>query len=410
MAVADAGMQFSSWTAEGHAIRIEYAVPALEEICAAAVDGLYTFRHGGMEIGGVLYGTGGGDLIRVVAYRPLDCEHAFGPRFVLSERDRAGLKELLYASRRGGDLQGLEPVGWYHSHTRSRIELSPRDLETYNSYFPQRWQVALVIRPDSYGPVRAGFFFREPDNTIRSEYSYQEFTVLARRHGLVANPGIEPALAEEPGEPEPRLPAVTQAQAPAPAPPPAAAERVAPPPEPLDIPGFARARPWQGWRWAWVLAVAALVTAAAAGAARYYIQSATPEPMQLLVTDMGGQLLIEWNRAAKPIREAQGATLEIKDGDQSLTKNLNAEILHGGSVDYTRVSDVVDVRLRVTVNGRATSELIRFIGQPVQRANPSETAELTRQRDELKAAVDELKRQSDAKDALIRRLRRAAQD
>jgi proteasome lid subunit RPN8/RPN11 len=422
MAVADTRNQFSSWSAEGYAIQIEYSVPVLEEICAAAVDGLYRFRHGGMEIGGALFGRGGGDLIRVVAYRPLECEYAFGPRFVLSERDRAELKELLYAPRREADLRGLEPVGWYHSHTRSKIELSPRDLEIYDSYFPQRWQVALVIRPDSYGPVRAGFFFRERDNRVYSEHSYQEFTVLARRHGLVSNPGFEAALAEERGGPPPRagtgagegapaaMHARPEAVTPAPSPKAAApAPRVAgsaePAPEPLEIPGFARPRPWQGWKWAWVMVAAALVAAAAFGAVQYYIQSAPTQPLSLLATDMGGQLLIEWNRRAKPIREAQGAILEIRDGDQSVTKNLSSEVLREGSVDYTRLSDVVDVRLRVKERNRTVGELIRFIGQPVRRAPDPEDAKLAKQSDELRAEIEALKAQLGDKDEQIRRLR-----
>ena len=36
-------------------------------------------------------------------------------------------------------------MGWYHSHTRSEIFLSDADLEIHNRYFPEPWQVALVL-------------------------------------------------------------------------------------------------------------------------------------------------------------------------------------------------------------------------------------------------------------------------
>lgn len=388
-------------------MRIEYAVPALEEVCADAVDGLFRFRHGGMEVGGVLFGTAAGDRVRILTFRPLECEHAFGPRFVLSERDRAALKELLYAPRREAELRGLEPVGWYHSHTRSGVELSPRDLEIYDSYFPQRWQVALVIRPDLYGPARAGFFFRERDGSVHAEYTYEEFTSLARRHGLLADSSVEAQPPEEPPAPASPEPHPRKVPAP-PGPSPASSSPVRadePAAEALEIPGFARAQSWHGNKWVWALLAAALVSAAAFGAARYYVQSAPQPPLSLWVADVGGQLLIEWDRSAKPIREAQGATLEIQDGNQRVIKTLDRDVLREGSIDYQRIADVVDVRLRIKRRDRDAEEMVRFIGQPVERGRTPEDAAAARQRDEFKAELDALKVQLETKDAQIRRLR-----
>lgn len=419
MATENVGDEFRSWGVEGHAMQIEYAVAALEEVCANAVDGLFRFRHGGMEVGGVLFGTAAGDRVRILTYRPLGCEHAFGPRFVLSERDRAALKELLYAPRREPGLRGLEPVGWYHSHTRSGVELSPRDLEIYDSYFPQRWQVALVVRPDNYGPARAGFFFRERSGTVHGEYSYEEFTSLARRHGLVAEgngeahpaeaapPEPQPSTAQAPPEPQPREARAPHAPGPAAAAGGGEAEAEL---EPLEIPSFARAQPWHGKKWVWALLAAALVSAAAFGAVQYYIQSAPQPSLALWVADVGGQLLIEWDRGAKPIREAQSATLEIQDGNQRVTRTLEKEMLRQGSIDYQRIADVVDVRLRIKRHDRDVEELIRFIGQPVERGRTAEDAAAARHRDELKAEVDALKTELGAKDAQIRRLRNRLAD
>ena len=220
MATENVDSGFRSWAVDGHAIQIEYAVPVMEEVCANAVDGLFRFRHGGMEVGGVLFGTAAGGRIRILTYRPLECEHALGPRFVLSARDRAVLKDLLHAPQREPELQELEPVGWYHSHTRSGVELSSHDLEIFDSYFPHPWQVALVIRPDNYGPARAGYFFREPDGTVHAEAAYEVFTSLARRHGLLGEASVEVEQREEPAvavAPEPRSSEAPSPHAPGPA-------------------------------------------------------------------------------------------------------------------------------------------------------------------------------------------------
>jgi proteasome lid subunit RPN8/RPN11 len=110
--------------------------------------------------------------LSILSYRPLECEHAFGPSFTLSERDYARLQEMLAAVyARPGDPQ---PVGWYHSHTRTEIFLSDVDREIHDRFFSQPWQVALVLKPHTFHPTRAGFFFRESDGHIHGEKSYRE--------------------------------------------------------------------------------------------------------------------------------------------------------------------------------------------------------------------------------------------
>ena len=69
----------------------------------------------------------------------------------------------------------MEPVGYYHSHTREQICMSDDDMQLFNRFFPLPWQVALVVRPANLAPARAGFFFREPAGTVRTESSYREF-------------------------------------------------------------------------------------------------------------------------------------------------------------------------------------------------------------------------------------------
>ena len=109
----------------------------------------------------------------ITGYAPLDCEHAFGPSFTLSDRDQERLADLL----KSAVPAGLRAAGWYHSHTRSEISFSGPDREIHQRFFPEPWQVALVLRPHTFQPTRAGFFFREPDGSIQGEASCAEFAL-----------------------------------------------------------------------------------------------------------------------------------------------------------------------------------------------------------------------------------------
>ncbi|HVX65924.1 MAG TPA: hypothetical protein VHA11_04940 [Bryobacteraceae bacterium] len=410
MAVTDAHAEFGQWSADGQLPRIEYAVSVVEEICADAVEGLYQFRHGGVEIGGVLFGQITGEVVRIMAFRPLDCEHAFGPRFVLSERDRMSLRNLLYAGSGDEELETLVPVGWYHSHTRSGIELSPRDLEIYDSYFPRCGQVALVVRPENFGSGRAGFFLRGRDNAVYAGPPESEFRIRPQRAldsvpepVLEAETGAAGSEEAEPDEdaaeemsPEVRRPWVIAGDVPP----------SEPVPEP-ELPGFARIQPGALRKWLWMLIPAALLGVAIAGAMYYYRTQGPAEPLSLWVADMGGQLLIEWDRTARPIRDARDATLEIQDGKERVNIRIDGERLREGSIDYVRRSDMVDVRLRVQSSSREFAEFIRFVGPPVRRGPSAEETEALRRIEALKAEIADLRTQLAARDAQLRRARAA---
>ncbi len=434
MSLAELEPEYGVWSIQGLPVRVEYLVPVLEEICAITVDGLYRFRHGGVEVGGVLFGTVQRGVVRITAFRELDCEHAFGPRFVLSERDKVAMRQILDLPRTEPSLTGLLAVGWYHSHTRSGIALSPRDLEIYNRYFPEQWQVALCLRPEAFGPGRAGFFVRERNGDIHAEASYEEFTLQPRRNGGTRPQPQEvpvpaaPAPVRVQPEPEPPQAAVSEppvfselraptfgglAPPPAPKAAPAPAPSATPAPDTaLDdfaLPSFANTAPREGRsrKWIWVALVILLTIAAGAGAQAWYRYSGRPQPLSLWVADVGGQLLIEWDRTAAPIRSAKSATLDITDGKEHVEMQMDGERLREGSVDYVRRADIIDVRLTVHQSGgRTLLESIRFIGQPVRRA---EEAEVTKQRDELKAEVEKLRLELQRKDAQLRRARTAAQ-
>src|SRR6516164_2471120 len=169
------------WRPPQFSFQILYSRLILEQIRLAVADAYFLVPRGGLEIGGVLLGKHRDRQVQVLEHEPLECEHAFGPSFLLSPRDQERLIDLLMKVRHRSS--GLEPVGWYHSHTRSEICLTESDLDLHNRLFPEMWQVALVLRPATSQPTRAGFFFREPGGSIRASASYQEFKLEPLRSG-----------------------------------------------------------------------------------------------------------------------------------------------------------------------------------------------------------------------------------
>ena len=196
MAEASLARKFETWSVPGHSVRIEYSRAALEEIRTAAVDGYHRAPHGGVETGGILFGTHQKRAVRITAGRPIACEFAKGPSFLLSEREEAALADTLKDWCGDPELAKLEPVGWYRAHNRSEILLCDTDLSFFNRFFPQDWQVGLIVRPARLAPTRAGFFFREPGGSIRTEGSYGEFVLAPFQVTLQLD--AQPAVAEAP--------------------------------------------------------------------------------------------------------------------------------------------------------------------------------------------------------------------
>ncbi len=66
-------------------------------------------------------------------------------------------------------------LGWYHTHPRMGIFLSQYDTWLHKHFFPQPWQVALVIEPHS---TTAGFFIRDEDGYLNPHayFGFYELT------------------------------------------------------------------------------------------------------------------------------------------------------------------------------------------------------------------------------------------
>lgn len=69
-------------------------------------------------------------------------------------------------------------VGWYHTHPRMGVFLSGYDVWLHKHFFPQPWQVALVVEPHS---GVGGFFVRDQDNQLDQRKYFGFYELRNRR-------------------------------------------------------------------------------------------------------------------------------------------------------------------------------------------------------------------------------------
>lgn len=340
----DAGI----WSVPGYSIVIEYSRPVLKGILKHTVEGFDAYLAGGYEVGGVLFGEHSGNVVRIQAFRPFPLEPP-RPTFVLSESDGNRLTDLLQRSRRDAELASMEVVGWYHSHTRSEIFLSESDTEIYDRYFPEPWQVAMVLRPSAEEPISIGFFFREDDGFIRTDQSYKEFAADSPTSRPVHRPE-PPWVAGPAGEVEEFIP---QAPAPEPEPEPDIQEE----PVPRHAPASRRAV-FLAWSF-FVISLFAL----AAGAYNYLVLDQPSEPLGLTLAPSGNELVVRWTPSNPVFREAADASLLITDGRNRVSIPLLNRKTPFHS--YKPRTDRVDVRLLLKLSwGRTRTDAATYLRHP----------------------------------------------
>jgi hypothetical protein len=403
-------VRFASWAVAESPVTVEYSVVAIEEIRQEVTQGYQKLARGGVEVGGILYGARDGRTVSILAIRPIECEHARGPAFLLSDSDRDLLEEQIRHDLEDPRLENMICVGWFLSHTRSEIMLTDSDMEIYSAFFGAPWQVTLVVRPGRGGSMRAGFFVREHDGTVRSESSYLEFNLPDRLAGVLDRPRPERSPSER-SPSEHRTPVYGRSEGGTAAVPARREITRSLQPQALttfDGPTFLPAAPPRAkWPWlvGWILAVTALV-----GIFLQYYGVLTPrtQPISLSVVEREGQLQIEWNHNAKPVTGAARGSLAIVDGGDVRNVPLSREDLARGSFVYERNSGDVEVRIVVTSSkgDKLGEEASRFLGRAPVRLDPNQLQDLQKLRDELQAEVDQLKQQNGAQAAHVQELER----
>jgi proteasome lid subunit RPN8/RPN11 len=402
--------KFGSWLVPESPVDVEYSLIVIDEIRQVVADGFQRLQRGGIEVGGVLYGTREERVVKVTAMREIACEHARGPTFHLSDNDRAALKAQLARDKEDSRLAGLQVVGWFLSHTRSDVTLQQSDLDTYNGFFPEPWQVTMVVHPGRTGTMRAGFFVREPDGSVKGERSYQEFNFPERMAGVLDRPPRErrPAV-EAAGDRVATARSATRPETVETAETPERVEYEAPMfgqparavPQYAPYPNTRRKIPWA------IIAVVAAALVLAVLGLRFLGPQLHVEPLSLGVIERDGQLQINWNHASQSIAGATAGTLDIVDGGEKRSIPLNRSELAQGNFTYMRRSGDVEVRLAVTSSGGGRmEEASRFLGTPPEGVDASEVDAIKVERDALQDEVTRLRAQSGQQAARIQQLER----
>jgi proteasome lid subunit RPN8/RPN11 len=461
-----ADTEVGTWSAPECPFEIEYSARVLDDIRLAVVEAFFSLPRGGAEIGGILLGQWDGGRISITDWEALDCEHATGPSFTLSPRDQTHLAEMTAKARR--NASNRQPVGWYHSHTRSDIFLSETDQDIHNRFFPEPWQVALVLKPHTFEPTRGGFFFREPDGSIRGAASYKEFqldqlplrpasaergnrstaarrplhedSIFRARAGTppatpAARPAAQPSapplqtaelLAVPPAESKGRVPITRElAIDPAITPAPNGQETAGEPPA-LDAPDFGQVRQERSWRA--VKAAAILALGLAAGGVGYQTRQywlprvltkaravlpREPEPyLSLAVSDENGQLKIRWDRNAPAVRNALEATIEIADGN-TVPQSVRLDNAHlaSGEFIYARQNERVDVTLIASEpTGQVVKEQRSFLGKLPAQKGAAEDPQASKDRDAEAERAEKLQKDLNFQAAKTRKLEKDLKD
>ena len=397
------------WRLEGKPAVVECPAETLRAVAGEVEAAFRLFPHGGLAVGGVLFGQAEEDRVRIATTRPIHCGHAAGPSFTLSEDDHRRLEEQLRAAAEDPDLEGLVPVGWYHSHTRSGVNLTPSDIELHERHFPEPWQIAIVFRPEEGRPARLGIFVRGADGRMPAHPAL----VAEAPRAVAGKSAAGSASAPPPRAPEPERPPAPQPPAVEPEP------GSAPAPAPTfqfaagsaENPGAAR-RKWLGvallagaaaggW---WVMsagggAAAGPSSPGVAEAVQNYLDRVEEfwaarlrpsERLRLSVVASGSNLLIRWDPGAPEFRDAAGAELSITDGPNTARIKLNLMELMQGVYSYAPLTH--DVRIEMAVqhlNGPPAVAAVRYLRGGGAADSPAETARATPE--ELRLELERLR-------------------
>src|SRR5258706_4337712 len=383
---------FGSWSTPEIQLTIEYPFEVLDEIRAAVCDGLQQLSHGGLEVGGVLFGVQRENTLRLLTWRPISCEHAHGPSLRLSERDRIDLARLMEVAKTDSDLAGLQAAGWFLSHARSDIFLTQSDLEVFHGFFPEPWQVTLVLRPSRSGAARAGFFVREADGSLRSESSYKDFVVERLHHPGESADQTGKRSRDLPMELSPRRNrARSDSLIPAAKPEPV---RIVEPPRFLTQ----KHRSLAPGRWLWAIP-GSLALIIAGLLLKEWVMPTHNQPFSLRAYDFGAAVEIQWDPNSASIQSARHAALDIKDGGETQHYSFTPEQLLAGKMKYSRHS--ADLELRMTVDpadGASLQEFARVVGAATpashstnESAGSSDVNQIRADRDRFEAEAKQLR-------------------
>ncbi len=264
--------------------------------------------------------------VEVAAERPIECAHAAGPAFILSEEEIASVAAFLERTRFDAELAAFSVVGFWVSHTRSNIGLTLDDQELYKRLFPYPWQIVLVVKPENASTTRATFIFRA-NGRVQPNERWHEFGADGSLPAAVPrSPEVEPLNEKyQPIAPE-RRSGLLEA-----------------PPTVAAFAQTAASSPMRRMSGVWPMVLLMFGSAAAGGALTYYLRdfwqpAATLKghdpDLNLEIFETASGLLIHWNSNAVEIQDASRGELDIQEGGDTRSLPLSLTSLRHGFLTY----------------------------------------------------------------------------
>jgi hypothetical protein len=353
------------WEAFDRPIVVCLDPQAAERLQIAALTARFSGRELA-EIGGVLLGESrmdGNRRITIIQdFRPVVRRNGHDPLYSLAEEDLAELEAALAPSTSGE--RRASPVGYYRSHNREGLHLSPGDLAIIHAYFPQPEAVFLVIKTLRTGACTAGIFLWD-DGRIQPHFPCIEVPLAPVEAAPVALLNLRKADIDVS-----RAPALPQASGfdiflTAPAEASGSAFEVR-----LFQPAAFQSSHWNGAprtpagvrQWRTIVALMMLVGAAVAAAIGVFMaparRDAAPRPpsaFPLNVDRSADRLTLLWDRFTPDFLTADRAILRIQDGATRKAVPLDASQLRLGQTTYVASGDTVGFRLELYRDQKAIS-------------------------------------------------------
>lgn len=364
---------FHLWEPPGKPVSIHIALDVIDRMSQEVLRAFSAVPKRGAEIGGLLLGSASAGetlSVRIDDFEAIECEHRFGPSYILSKNDQEKFDES-YLRFLAAEDKSAQVVGYFRSHTRDGMSLGPEDLELCRQLFSKPSDVVLLIKPFATRASMAGFLFLEngqfqPEPYVQFPFRRRDLAgepahgedadePRARRHGHGAGDGGERITVESSGDAEParrRASAPLELERTSYEEPPSYPDRIYSVGPLAAEPGRSRYR--SNWLWMPLSLIFLLLgvllgfqAALTLGPRTAAGASQTGMTLGLAVTANDDNLHVNWDRQSPPIRSSTRGLLEITDGAYKKTINLNASQLQNGSVIYHHLAEAVVFRLTV---------------------------------------------------------------
>lgn len=218
-----AAPQAYRWEVAGKPLAIEVRLDVVERLDQEVLRTFRAITSRGSEIGGLLLGRlrqGTRPVVVIEDYEVVPCDYRRGPLYLLAEEDLHRFEEAL-ARRKQASAQDLRVVGYFRSNTRKELQLDDEDVAILKRYFPDSFQVCLLVKPFASKANLAGFFLWDAGEPQRKSDLTFAFNRAELSKTLAAQPAATSPDSVLPG-PTPAVPTGADADGRAPVAPDAA--------------------------------------------------------------------------------------------------------------------------------------------------------------------------------------------